>query len=264
MKILITGATDGIGLATAKLLAAEGHHLLIHGRSETKLQTAREELLAIAGDGHIESYKADLSILEEVEQLAKAIQAQHKTLDVIINNAGIFKTSNPITAAGYDVRFVVNTIAPYILTQRLLPLLSTTSRVINLSSAAQAPVNINVLLGKIHIADDFEAYAQSKLAITIWSQQLAALLGDKGPVIIPVNPGSMLGSKMVQEGFGVSGGDINVGAKILVQLALATEFEDRSGQYFDNDKGAFAAPHPEAQNQNKAKQLLDTLNSFLN
>jgi hypothetical protein len=78
----------------------------------------------------------------------------------------------------------------------------------------------------------------------MWSRNLAHSLKHEGPAIIAVNPGSMLGTKMVKEGFGVAGADIHIGAEILIRAALADEFETASGQYFDNDSGQFASPHP--------------------
>ena len=143
--ILLTGATDGIGLETAKMLVAMGHRVLVHGRNPQKLAAVEKTLTKLAGGGSVESYVADLSRMADVEALASAVTEQHEKLDVLINNAGVFKTADTVTADGLDVRFVVNTIAPYLLTQRLLPLLGKTGRVINLSSAAQAPVNLQAL-----------------------------------------------------------------------------------------------------------------------
>ena len=135
---------------------------------------------------------------------------------MLINNAGIFKTPEPITQDGLDVRFAVNTIAPYLLTQKLLPLLGASGRVINLSSAAQSPVDPEALAGRVRLSDDLTTYAQSKLALTMWSRSMALSLKDEGPVIIAVNPGSLLGTKMVKEGFGMAGNDIRIGADILI------------------------------------------------
>ncbi len=254
--ILITGSTDGIGLATAKQLISDGHQVLIHGRNATKLEEVATTLSQSLPSGQVDAYQADLSRMSEVIQLAHNVARHHGEIDVLINNAGIFRTSAPIAENGMDVRFMVNTIAPYVLTQHLLPQLNRYSRVVNLSSAAQAPIDIDALSGHHHLDDEFQAYAQSKLALTIWSREMALDMGKQGPTIVAVNPGSMLGSKMVQEGFGVTGGDIGIGADILARAALSDEFMDASGQYFDNDSGKFAAPHQEALNPAKVSQVM--------
>ncbi|NIA68595.1 SDR family NAD(P)-dependent oxidoreductase [Pelagibius litoralis] len=259
--ILITGSTDGIGLETARMLVSQGHSLLLHGRNPAKLEDVERELSALAGGGQVESYLADLSSLADVSVLAKAVSEKHGTLDVLINNAGVFKAPDPVTPYGLDLRFLVNTFAPYLLTERLLPLLGKSGRVINLSSAAQAPVDPAALSGRVKLAD-MPAYAQSKLAITIWSRHMAQTLRE-GPAIIAVNPGSMLASKMVKEGFGVAGNDIRIGADILVRAALSDEFAAASGQYFDNDSGRFASPHPDALDAGKSEEIVHAIKTFL-
>ena len=261
--ILITGSTDGIGLATAEMLVSQGHRILVHGRNPAKLEDTEGRLSAVPGGESVEGYVADLSRMGDVEALAKAVAERHDKLDVLINNAGIFRTPEPITQDGLDVRFVVNTIAPYLLTQRLLPLLGTTGRVVNLSSAAQSPVDLQALTGKNRISDDFSAYAQSKLALTMWSRSMALSPGEYSPMIVAVNPGSMLGSKMVKEGFGVAGGDIRIGADILTRAALSDEFESASGKYFDNDAGRFDSPHSDALDSNKSEQIVRTIETIL-
>lgn len=261
--ILITGSTDGIGLATAEMLISQGHRVLVHGRNPAKLEKTEGKLSAVAGGGSVEGYVADLSRIGDVEALAKAVAERHDKLDVLINNAGIFRTPEPITQDGLDVRFVVNTIAPYLLTQRLLPLLGATGRVVNLSSAAQSPVDLQALVGKTRISDDFKAYAQSKLALTMWSRSMALSSGENSPMIVAVNPGSMLGSKMVKEGFGVAGGDIGIGADILTRAALSDEFESASGKYFDNDAGRFDSPHSDALDSKKSEQIVRTIETIL-
>ena len=234
--------------------------MLLHGRNPAKLREAEKSL---SGDGHVESYVADLSHMDQVEALAKAVVERHNKLDVLINNAGVLRAPEVITRDGLDVRFAVNTIAPYLLTQRLIPLLGATGRVVNLSSAAQSPVDPEALTGVVKLSDDFTAYAQSKLALTMWSRNMALSLGNKGPVIIAVNPGSMLGSKMVKEGFGVAGGDIRIGADILTRAALSEEFESASGQYFDNDVGRFASPHSDVLDSGKSGQIVHAIEMVL-
>lgn len=261
--ILITGSTDGIGLETAKMLISKGYRVLLHGRNLTKLRKAEELLSALPGDGRFESYVADLSSMVNVESLAKAISEKHTQLDLLINNAGVFKTSDTVTLDGLDVRFAVNAIAPYLLTQQLRPLMTPSGRVINVSSAGQYPVNLDALAGHIRLSEDFTAYAQSKLALTMWSRTLALSLKGDGPAIIAVNPGSMLGSKMVQEAFGVAGGDIRIGSEILTRAALADEFATASGQYFDNDKGQFASPHPDALDPQKCQAIISVIETVV-
>lgn len=261
--ILLTGATDGIGRETAKMLIAMDHHLLVHGRSRDKLDSLMSELSDSAKETHIESYVADLSRIGDVEKLSDTVADQKIKLDVIINNAGIFTTPNKTTAEGLDVRFMVNSIAPYLLTKKLLPMMDSSARVINLSSAAQAPVDLKALSGHYNLPSDGAAYAQSKLAITMWTNQMASILGKDGPAIIAVNPQSFLGSKMVKEAYGREGGDLRIGAEILCRAALSDEFAQASGRYFDNDIGQFSNPHPDALNSKKCEELVKTIEKIL-
>jgi len=261
--ILITGSTDGRGLETAKTLATMGHNVLFHGRNPAKLEKAVSLISELADGGNVKSYLADLSKMAEVDALAQAVVGNHDSLDVLINNAGILKTSNPITDDGLDVRFSVNVVAPYLLTQRLLPLLGTSGRIINLSSAAQSSVDPESLTGNVGLSDDFEAYAQSKLAITMWSHSMAHSLKDGGPVIVAVNPGSLLATKMVKEGFGMHGKDIHIGSDILVRAAISDEFTNASGMYFDNDMGQFGSPHPDALDLEKCGEIEQAIEASL-
>jgi NAD(P)-dependent dehydrogenase (short-subunit alcohol dehydrogenase family) len=260
--ILITGSTDGIGFATAATLVKLGHKILLHGRNIDKLANAKEKLASYSNEADIETYIADLSILAEVKNLATAITEKHQKLDAVINNAGIYSVPNNITENGLDPRFVVNTIAPYFLTKLLLPLLNESGRVINLSSAAQAPFN-PVDLAKPSLLANGTVYAQSKLALTMWSRQLALSLDDKGPIIVAINPASMLGSNMVKQAFGVAGNDLQIGADILVKAALSETFSKASGLYFDNDIGEFSLPHPDAVNPEKIARVTHVIDNIL-
>ena len=244
--ILITGATDGIGRETARALVARGHDVIAHGRSAAKLE-------ALAAEIEVEVEVADLAVHGEVEALAERISARER-LDVLINNAGVFKTAAPRTPGGMDVRFVVNTLAPFFLTERLWPLLSPAGRVVNVSSAAQAPVDLGALAGREPL-DDMAAYAQSKLAITLWTRELARTRPE-GPTLVSVNPGSYLASKMVKEAFGVAGNDLTIGVRALERAALEDAFAKRSGAYFDNDAGRFAAPHEAASDPAHAEAVM--------
>ena len=256
--ILITGATDGIGLETAKMMAPLGHTLLLHGRSEDKLTAAKRAVATIEGAAEVRTYQSDLTRLAEVTAMSKALKSDFQSIDVLINNAGVFKMSNPLTHDGYDARFIVNVVAPYVLTKELLPLLGPEGRVVNLSSAAQAPVNLQAFLNKQPFGDG-DAYAQSKLALTMWSTGMAHELGANGPMIVAVNPASFLGSKMVKEAYGHAGHDLRIGADILTRAALSDEFANASGKYYDNDRKAFAHPHLDALDPSKNIQVIEAI-----
>lgn len=257
--ILITGATDGIGLETAKMLAKQGHSLLLHGRNKAKLDALKDQLSD--SPASLQTYRADLSNLSDAQALAKAIASNHKQLDILINNAGIYRTDTPRLPDGMDVRFMVNTIAPFALTKALLPIIPKDGRIINLSSAAQAKVSIMAMMGDEPIAD-MPAYAQSKLAITMWTNHLAQQHPD-GPLFVSVNPGSLLATKMVKEGFGVEGSDIKIGADILCRAALSDEFEGKSGQYYDNDNKRFAPPQADGSDRAKAAQIVEKIEAII-
>lgn len=250
--ILITGSTDGIGLLAARMLAEQGHKVLLHGRDAAKLARAAAD---VAGD--TETFEADLSSLEAVRGLASDIRAKYERLDVLINNAGVLKAPQAVLPNGQDVRFVVNTLAPYVLTRAVLPIMPSEGLILNLSSAAQAQVNIDAFMGGV-VQSDMEAYAQSKLAITIWSQELAKELKD-GPVVLAVNPGSLLASKMVKEGFEIAGNDLGIGAGILCRMVQEERFATESGKYWDNDAGGFALPHGAARDGDHVRAVMAAL-----
>ncbi len=259
--ILITGATDGIGLETAKMFAAKGHHLLLHGRNEAKLMSIKQYLLYVHPQVKIDTYIADLAHLNEVKAMAEAILTSQTRLDVIINNAGVFVTNTGLSSYGLDMRFVVNTIAPYLLTRLLLPSLQANMRIINLSSKAQMSIDWDAFINGGEL-DASSAYAQSKLGITIWSMALAQELGPKA-MVLAINPKSFLGSKMVQEAYGQKGYDLSIGAKLLYRAALSEEFAYASGKYFDNDVEKFDSPHPDALSEKNWHILLQAMDIFL-
>lgn len=257
--ILLTGATDGIGLELAKKLAKEGHFLFLHGRSNEKLSSLKNTLLEINKDLEVELVQADLSQLEQTKEMVNKLLEIGRNIDIIINNAGIYVTNKPKNDAGYDVRFMVNAVSPYCLTQGLLPLLGEGSRVVNVSSAAQSPVNFKKFQEKGDFSHD-EAYAQSKLALILWGMELAQ--ENKSVMIVSVNPKSFLGSKMVKEAYGREGYDLKFGVDVLYKASFSDEFATASGKYYDNDNQCFASPHPFALDQEMRKKWLNILADF--
>ncbi|MEO0898953.1 MAG: SDR family NAD(P)-dependent oxidoreductase [Bacteroidota bacterium] len=260
--IFITGSTDGIGKLAAIQLAKEGHQVIFHGRSQQKLTSVLEEAQRHGAKENISGYVADLSDLKAVRQMALQIKADWESLDVFINNAGVFKSTQLTNGDGIDLRMVVNYLAPYVLTQELMPLLEKgkEARLINLSSAAQAPVSEAILQGKANSSNQ-ETYAQSKLAITIWSFHLAKKLDDI--LVIPVNPGSLLNTRMVMEGYGRYWSPAEKGSQILYDLAIKSEYASHSGKYYDNDLGGFGTAHADAYDQTKIDQLITSTEKVL-
>lgn len=260
--ILITGSTDGIGKETAKVLAELGHHVIVHGRTQSKVDNVVAMLKDNYPNAKVDSVTADLSAMNSVEALAGEIESTFDRIDVLINNAGVYSASTPMTKEGLDIRFAVNAIAPYLLTKRLLKLMDKEGRVINLSSAAQATVNMDALLGK-RTLDDGNAYAQSKLALTMVSRYLAQELEGTGPLVVAVNPRSFLGSKMVRDAYGMAGHDLSIGADILMRAALSDEFADSNGKYFDNDRGVFGMPHRDALDDEKCASIAEVIEGMV-
>jgi len=250
-SILITGSTDGIGKLAAEQLAAENHHIILHGRNEEKLKQTIEEIKSKMKNPNIKGVIADLSDLQQIDHLANYVQEQN--LDVLINNAGVFKSKVATNQEGIDLRIVVNYLAPVLLTQKLLPQIkeSKDGRIINLSSAAQEPVSILALKGEANLSTQ-SGYAQSKLALTMWSFDLGKK--HKDITVIPVNPGSLLNTKMVQEAYG--------------RFWSSAEYANQSGKYFDNDLGddvgKFGPAHSDAYDDELIAKLVEATNTILN
>lgn len=260
--ILITGSTDGIGKLAAIKLAKEGHTIYLHGRNEAKLNRLIEAVKQDSSNKEIHGVVADFSDLRSVYKMIQNLSANLAQIDVLVNNAGIFKTANPINEMGLDVRIAVNYYAPYILTNGLLPLIkkSAHGRVINLSSAAQSPISNDLLTG-INQFSDQEAYAQSKLAILMWSFYLAK--NEPTLNVIALNPGSLLNTKMVMEAYGKSWSSAEKGADIIFDLALYEKYNNDSGKYFDNDIGKFGEAYPDAYNQLIVENLIAQTNTAI-
>ncbi|MEL7534961.1 MAG: SDR family NAD(P)-dependent oxidoreductase [Bacteroidota bacterium] len=254
-NIFITGSTDGIGKLAAIKLAQDGHRIILHGRNHQKLQSVIEEVKAASQNAQISGFTADFSDLAAVRALAAELKQQHESLDILINNAGVFKSPNADNKDGLDMRMVVNYLAPYLLTQALLPLLqkAESPRIINLSSAAQAPVSAEVLKGTSKASENV-TYAQSKLALTMWSFHLAKQ--EPNIAVLALNPGSLLNTRMVQEAYGKYWSPAAKGANIIYDLAVRPAYQGLSGKYYDNDQGGFGYPHTDAEDEQKIAALM--------
>ena len=239
--VLITGATDGLGKRVAHDLAAAGATVLLHGRDPERGDIAMREIREGTGNDDLRYYLADLSSLNEVRRLAGEIQSDHDRLDVLINNAGIFARERTITEDGFELTFAVNYLAPFLLTRLLLPLLraSAPARIVNVASAGQSPVDFDDPMSERRY-DGMRAYARSKLALVMFTFDLAEELEGTGVTADCLHPATLMGTKMVFEAFGSASSSVQEGADATVYLATSPELEGVTGSYFDGRREARA------------------------
>ena len=245
--ILITGATDGIGKLTAIELATKYREatIIVHGRTTAKLDKAMVDIKRASSNENIEGHIADFTSLSEVRQLAREILSRHEHINILINNAGAGTAPPRYGKDGTEVRFTVNYLAPVVLTTLLLPVLkkAAPARIVNVSSAGQSAIHFDdVFLEKRFNAGT--AYTQSKLALTMFTFDLAAQLQKEGVTVNALHPGTYLDTNMVREA-GVSPlGTAQSGAEAVVYLATANDVKDVTGRYFNVKQEAKA--HPQA------------------
>lgn len=182
--IVITGGTSGVGLETARLMVAAGGDVFIVGSDPEKGNRAERALKETAGaDGHATFLGADLASLEEVRGLAETIGQRVDRVDVLINNAGIITTERVQTVDGFERTFAVNYLAPFALTNALLPLLraSAPSRVLSLTAAVEPIGRLPFKdLQREHHFGGLRAYSQSKKALAMYTLELARRERDSG------------------------------------------------------------------------------------
>lgn len=257
--ILVTGSTDGLGKQTALALVRQGATVLLHGRDQQRLETTRKAIQDETGNEHLESYLADFASLAEVRGLAETLQARHPRLDMLINNAGIgagkrIEVRRELSRDGYELRFAVNYLAPFLLTHLLLPCMRHTppARIINVSSVGQSPLDFSdVMLERRY--DPMEAYSQSKLALVMFTFDLAEALKEEQITVNCLHPASLMNTKMVDESFGYTMSTVEEGLGAVMYLATSPALDNVSGTYFDQQREAQV--HPQAYNLAARSQL---------
>jgi NAD(P)-dependent dehydrogenase (short-subunit alcohol dehydrogenase family) len=244
--VLITGGTHGIGRAAATALAAAGARVILVGRDEAKARQVRDAIAEETGNAAVSWRVADLSAMGEVARVADAVLAELDRLDVLINNAGAVFSARQLTVDGYERTLALNHLAYFLLTTRLLGLLtaSAPSRIVNVSSDAHQ-------VGRLDFDDlqsehgmgrgGFSAYGRTKLMNVLFTYELARRLAGTGVTANAVHPGN------VATGFGHNNaGPLDwfmrlvaplqlrpeQGADTVVYLAASPEVEGVSGKYF--------------------------------
>ena len=236
--ILITGATSGLGRELARSLAQQGATLLLHGRDlKLGLETVGE-IKEATGNQHLQFFQADLSSLRQVDGLAQQIISGVNRLDVLVNNAGVgfgIDTSNrEVSSDGYELRFAVNYLAPYLLTERLISLLKTSApaRIVNVASVGQAPLRFENIMFT-HGYDGVTAYRQSKLAMVAWTFDLAERLAGSGITVNALHPASLMPTKMVLEAGWQTMSSVEEGLKATLRLVIDPLLQNVTDEYFD-------------------------------
>ena len=252
---LVTGATAGIGKVAAAALARQGAQVVIAGRNPQKTRDTVDQIKSETGNEGVQYLLADFSDLQQVSALASAYKERYSRLDVLLNNAGTYFNARVKTAYGVEMTFLVNHLAPFLLTNLLLDTLQASSpaRIINVSSDAHKFATLNFEdLGFEHGYFGFSAYGRSKLANVLFTYELARRLAGSGVTVNAVHPGHVA-TNIWENNLGIFGGVIRLlnslfaltpqqGADTLIYLATSPDVAQITGQYFVKRKAVPSSP----------------------
>ena len=242
---LITGATSGIGKATAIALAKIGSTVIINGKDEKRGEETIAEIKRISGNENVELMIADLSSLNEVRKFAGRLKGKYDKLDILINNAAVFYTSRNLSIDGIEMQFAVNHLSHFLLTNLLLETLkkSNSARIINVSSNAHYQGRINfddINFEKRYFG--WTVYCQSKLANVLFTYELADRLDSKQVTVNALHPGTVrtnivgkYASFIYRLGWNLQKPlmlPVEEGAKTSIYLASSDEVKGITGLYF--------------------------------
>lgn len=245
---LITGATEGVGKATATELARKGFTVILAARNAAKAEMVIKEIAASTGNSNLDYIIGDLASLTQIRQLSETFKQRYPRLDVLINNAGIYAASRVMTEDGYESTFQVNYLSQFHLTHLLLDELkkSHQGRIINLSSTVYrvAKFDEHNLQGERRFSP-FSAYSASKLLMLLYTIELANRLKGTRVTANAVHPGVVRTQMMFDAPgafravtyaslpFSIS---LEKGAATSVYLASSPEVQNVSGKYFTSSK----------------------------
>jgi NAD(P)-dependent dehydrogenase (short-subunit alcohol dehydrogenase family) len=246
--ILVTGATDGLGRALAGRLHAEGAQLLLHGRDRAKLDGLREELAGV------ETLQADFASLDDVRRMA----AEVRDVDVLVNNAGIGSgmpegRERAESRDGHELRFQVNYLAGYLLTELVLDRVRHPGRIVFVSSLGQMPIDFDdVMLERNY--SGIQAYCQSKLAQIAYGMALAERLDPQEVTVNSLHPSTFMPTKMVLAERGAALDPLEQGVDATHRLVADPALDGVTGRFFDREEET--APHPWALDPENRNRLI--------
>jgi NAD(P)-dependent dehydrogenase (short-subunit alcohol dehydrogenase family) len=263
---VVTGATYGVGLATARALAVRCATVIVHGRDAARARSVAAEISRATGNPDVRFAQADFAELAQVRRLARELHEQLPALHVLINNAAVMPGAPARSADGYDLAFAVNHLAPFLLTNLLLPKLrqSAPARVVVVASDAHRRARLDFGdLMNAHVTGLWPAYQRSKLANLLFARALARRLTGSGVTVNALHPG-VIRSQLFREApaplrllLGLFGRILlrspQQGARTSVYLALAPELAGESGGYYRDCRRV--APSAAAQNDADAERL---------
>jgi NAD(P)-dependent dehydrogenase (short-subunit alcohol dehydrogenase family) len=258
--ILVTGATDGLGLAVAGRLADAGATVLAHGRDPARLDEVAAEI------GSARAYRADFASLDEVRGMAREVIEAEESLDALVNNAGIGTTlpgdgERLESRDGYELRFQVNYLSHFLLTRELLPLIerSAPARIVNVSSAGQMPIDFEDPMLE-HGYSGVRAYCQSKLAQVLFTIDLAEQLEGRDVTVNSLHPATYMPTKMVRHAGATPASTIDQGAEATARLVADPDLDGVSGRYFNGLREARADGQAyDAEARRRLRQLSERL-----
>ena len=245
---LITGATEGVGNATAQALARKGFTVVLAARSLAKAENIKREIAATSGAKDIDIIVGDLNSLRQVRQMAQTVLQRHPRLDLLINNAGIMAPERALTEDGYESSYQVNYLSHFLLTHLLLDALknSDQGRIINLSSSVYSIGKFDP--GNLQSEQRFSAigaYAASKLFVLMSTIELAERLRGARTTVNAVHPG-IVNTHMLKSATGIFkliallatpvAVSPEKGAATSVYLATSPDVAAVSGRYFTDGK----------------------------
>lgn len=246
---VVTGANAGMGKETARALAALGASVVMVCRDRTRGEAAAQEIRAQHPNADVTVAIADFASLASVRACADELLAAHDRIHVLVNNAGVLMDHREESADGYEVTFAVNYLAPFVFSYRLLPALkrSAPARIVNVVSGAHR-------MGKLNF-DDLQstagfngfrgAYAQSKLALVMFTYDLARELEGTGVTVNAADPGGTKTQTKMPGLFALFRlffQSAEKGAETTVWAASAPELQTVTGKYFNKKREKRSAP----------------------
>jgi NAD(P)-dependent dehydrogenase (short-subunit alcohol dehydrogenase family) len=238
--ILVTGSTDGIGKATAKVLARQGHRVLIHGRDPGKGKAVLREIGKEIEGATLDLFPGDISTRNGVHALAARVKDRYERLDVLVNNAGVYMPERVLTGEGLETTFAVNLAAPFLLSQLLLPVLEAgvPARIVNVASSAHfdaTTLDFDNLQGEKRY-EGWDAYSRSKLGVVLFTYALARVLDPLQVTVNCLHPG-VICTRLLYSAFPEYPCEPpEAGARTPVYLATSPAVAGMTGKYFDGMK----------------------------